>query len=204
MKKRILFLVFILLVVIFIVGFKKYQDIYRSTDNYQFLTDYNISLKSKVTYVNGLEALDVFNKERAILYIGDKEEELCQQNMAIFTNVIDKYDIINFYYLDISNELPLFQINDDKVSKVKDGSESYYKLIEYLDSVLNEKVILENNKEYKCGEKEIKLPFVITIEDGKILNYHEGLIKDEFDEKDNELRLKLTDIYSDMIVELIR
>ena len=48
------------------------------------------------------------------------------------------------------------------------------------------------------------MPFIITIKDQDLLNYHEGTLKEQdFNINNNEQRIKLTSIYSDMIVELL-
>lgn len=200
MKKKI---ILILIILISIIGclflYKNYQE-YIASDNYRFLSEYNIKLDN-VTYLNLNEALEVFDKQKAILFIGSKKNLDCQKIMDIFNNVMAKYEIINFYYLDIEDELPNFEIVDNKVVKNKDGSEDYYKLLAKLDPFLNEKIIKKGNQEYKTEEKEIKIPLIITIKDQNILNYY--YLKEEFNENDVEQRLKLTDIYSDMIVELL-
>ena len=200
MKKKIIFILIVLVVIIcsFFI-YKNYQE-YVESDNYKFLSDYNIKLDN-VTYVNINEALEVFDKQKAILFIGSKNNLECQKIMGIFNNVMKKYEIINFYYLDIENELPIFEIVDNKVVKNKDGSENYYKMLEKLDPFLNEKIIKKDNQEYKTEEKEIKIPLIITIKDQNILNYF--YFNEKFDENNIEQRLKLTDIYSDMIVELL-
>ena len=201
-KLIVLFIVIVSLVGVGFFWFKEKE--YQKTDLYKFKNDYNISLNTNIKYLNGEETINLFNKEKAILFIGSKNDEMCQNIMRVFTNVIDKYNIINFYYFDIDEEEPIFKIEDNKAIKVKEGSDSYYQLIEKLDVLLDEKIINENNKEYKTGEKELKLPFIITIKDQDLLNYHEGTLKEQdFNINNNEQRIKLTSIYSDMIVELL-
>lgn len=197
MKKKIIGLLIIVIILgSSIVGFKTYED-YQSTDNYRFFKEFNVKVNSNVTYVNNA---DVFNKERAIFLIG-ANDELSKKIIPLFTNVIDKYEIINFYYLNIDEEKSEFEVIDDKLNKVKDGSEGYYQILEKLDAILKERIIKEQDKEYKTLEKEIVTPFVITIENQNILNYYE--VNEKIDLNNNEERLKLVDIYSDLIVELI-
>ena len=150
-KLIVLFIVIVSLVGVGFFWFKEKE--YQKTDLYKFKNDYNISLNTNIKYLNGEETINLFNKEKAILFIGSKNDEMCQNIMRVFTNVIDKYNIINFYYFDIDEEEPIFKIEDNKAIKVKEGSESYYQLIEKLDVLLDEKIINENNKESIKQEK---------------------------------------------------
>ena len=208
MKKKFIILIILFLLIIsgFLLGYKYDYDL-KQTDSYKFNNEYNISLQNNVKYLNISKSLEILKNDNAIIYIGSANDETCQKVVPLLVNVINKYHIDNFYYLNIDDEEPTFDIIDNKLVKTKDGSEDYYKLLEILDPLLKEKIITKDGKEYKTNEKNITLPFVITIKNGSISNYHEGTVtlnnNSLFDDQNNEQRLKLIDVYSDMIIELI-
>ena len=209
MKKKI---IGCLIIIIILIGcgiflLKTNYD-YQKTDLYKFNKEYNLSLNSVIKYANINDLDAIFKSDQAVLFIGSSKDITCQKIIPLLNETINKYQLKNFYYLNIDNDKSEYDVVDNKVVKVKDGSEGYYKLLEKLEPLLLEEVIKKDNKEYKTGEKQINLPFVVTIKNGEIINYHENTVKlnnDQkiFDDKNNEQRLKLLNIYSDLIFEII-
>lgn len=208
MKKKILMIMILILIVISGLLLVKHEEDLKKTDAYKFNSEYHLSINNNVKYVNTTKALEVLKLDEAVLFICSSNNEICQKTVPILVNVINKYHLNHFYYLDISNDEPTFQIDsDNKVVKTKDGSEDYYKFLANLDPVLDENILKKDGKEYHTNEKKIGLPFVITIKNGAIYDYHEDTVtlnKEQlvFDDHNNEQRLKLIDIYSDMITRL--
>lgn len=204
MKKKVIILIFLVGLIWGGIILLKANNEYHNTDSYRFNEEYNLLLNTRVKYINANNLDNILNKDRAVIYIGTSKNEICHKVVPLLNEAVNKYNFNNFYYLNIDEEKPIFDIKDNEVIKVKDGSENYYKLIDLLDPFLKEYVIKKDNKEYKTGEKEIGLPFIIFIKDGKLQNYHEGTINQlDFDDKNSEQRLRLINIYSDLIVELL-
>ena len=207
-KKKMIIMVIVLLIIMcgILLGFKYNYD-FKQTDNYKFGNEYHTSLNNNVKYINTSKALEIMHNDEAVIYIGSATDETCQKIVPLLIDVVNKYHINHFYYLNIDDDVPAFDITDEKLVKTKDGSEDYYKLLEILDPLLKEKIIKKDGKDYKTNEKTISIPSVITVKNGNIDNYHEGTVtlnKDQlvFDEKNQEQRLRLIDIYSDMITKL--
>ncbi len=209
MKKKYIIVALVLLILIISgVVIIKYQKQYQQTDLYRFNNEYHILANSPVKYLDLSNVKSIFNKEEAFIYIGSANDETCRNIVPILLETVNKYQLKDFYYLNIDDEQSLYEVKDNKAVKIKDGSENYYQLLELLDPFLGEYTIIKDNKEYKTGEKRIKIPFVISIKDGNIDNYHESTIKlnsdqEYFDIKNNEQRLKLIDIYSDLISNIV-
>ncbi len=206
MKKKILLVIGLLIVIISGLLVYKYIDNYRHTDAYKFNNEYNVKT-DLVKYVPINEVADILKKDQAILYIGSSHDENCQKTMSLFVDTLAKYQFSSFYYLDVTDEEAIYDVIDNKAVKTKDSSEEYKNLLTVLDPLLKENVIRKDGKDYKTGEKKINLPFVLTIKNGEISNYHEqtvNLEKDQlfFDISNNEQRLKLIDIYSDLLCSL--
>ncbi len=207
-KKKMIIMVIVLLIIMcgILLGFKYNYD-FKQTDNYKFGNEYHTSLNNNVKYINTSKALEIMHNDEAVIYIGSANDETCQKIVPLLIDVVNKYHINHFYYLNLDEDVPAFDIADQKLVKTKDGSEDYYKLLEILDPLLKEKIIKKDGKDYKTNEKTISIPSVITVKNGNIDNYHEGTVtlnKDQlvFDEKNQEQRLRLIDIYSDMITKL--
>ncbi len=122
------------------------------------------------------------NKETFYVYFGSSYCPWCRSMVEEMVKMAKKNNIDKIYYVDIwdGDHVEIlrdtYKINDEnKLELVKDGSSSYKKLLEYLDDVLGEYTLTDNDgKEVKVGEKRIFAPNVIYVEDGKAIRITEG------------------------------
>ena len=102
MKKR--YIVMALIVICLIIGcyiMRIYQKKYQETDMYRFKEEYNLDVDCPVKYLKIEDIEDIFAKNQAVIYIGDANDETCHEIVPLLVDVINKYQIKDFYYLNI-------------------------------------------------------------------------------------------------------
>ena len=126
----------------------------------------------------------------------------------------DDYNIDTIYYINMKNERDAYEVKDGKLVYQKDekgndikGEKGYFKLLEALDSYLDDYVVTdEDSKEYDTGEKRIYVPLIIFVNDGKIVGTHTSTVKSQesgYDELTDEEYDELNGIYAEYIKELV-
>jgi len=183
LKKKVI-LIFILFISIFIVAScnkkeskeetsysKIFKEEYEELNNKE--TKYGSTYRSisidednpfeKVTADEIVEKIE--NNEEFYLYIGDKYCPWCRSVIEKFIEVAKNNNINKVYYVNIwdddINEIlrDKYELVDNVPTKTKDGTKSYYKLLEYFDSVLEDYTLTnDNNEEIQVGEKRIYAP----------------------------------------------
>ena len=135
------------------------------------------------------------NKETFYVYFGDKLCPWCRSVIETAIKVAKENNIEKIYYISIwddeGNEIlrDKYEMQDNKVIKVLDGTEEYNKLLEIFDDVLaNYTLTNSKEKEVKVGEKRIYAPNFIYIKDGKAIKLTDGI-----SDKQKEPREELTE-----------
>ena len=134
------------------------------------------------------------NKETFYVYFGDKLCPWCRSVIEKAIEVAKDNDIEKIYYVaiwdDEGNEIlrDKYELQDNKLTKVIDGSKEYYKILKYFDNVLSDYNLTdsEGNK-VSTEEKRIYAPNFIYVEDGESLRLTEGI-----SDKQKDSREKLT------------
>jgi len=122
------------------------------------------------------------NKESFYVYFGSTLCPWCRSVIEKAIEVANDNGIEKVYYVDIWNSegeeiLRDKYILDDnnKPLKTIDGTESYHKLLTYLDSVLSDYTYTLNDQELSYGEKRIYAPNFIYIAKGKPIRMTTGI-----------------------------
>ena len=228
MKKKqiIIFLVIAVLIVMTVVGILLFknnksnnEDAIKFKEEYEALNgtvregtnnkyrDIKISKNNPIKYVDTKETLKVLKSEKAIIYVGAEWCPWCRNAVPVLFEVAKSYDVKTIYYLDLDDEKSLFEVKDGKVKETRHGTDSYYDLLEKLDSVLDNYTLTEDEKTYETGEKRIYMPFIITIKNGKIVDTHTGTVEldkgqTSYDELTSKQHDELVNIYSEMFEKL--
>ena len=160
----------------------------------------SISETNTVKYISESDAVKMLENGTGIIYFGWNSCPWCR--ISTLTKVAEKKKE-NIYYLNILNIRSSFEVKDDELVNTKKGSKEYYKILELLDSELDNYYIYDNkNKEYDTKEKRLYAPTVVAVKDGKITSIHIGTLdsqKSGYDKLDSEQLKELENIFEDLI-----
>lgn len=188
MKKRFIFILFILIGLFVITGCSNNKDSLKFKEEYESLngtkTSYsdsnyrsvNISKRNPFVYSTADDILDMINnKETFYVYFGSSYCPWCRSVIeeAINSSIDNKIDKI--FYVDIwdgfHNEILRDTYETDSegnVRKTKNGTDTYYKLLKKFDNVLEDYTLTDDSShEVNVGEKRIFAPNFIYVENGK-------------------------------------
>jgi thiol-disulfide isomerase/thioredoxin len=161
----------------------------------------SINENNPFVYSSGEEIVSkIENKETFYVYFGSKLCPWCRSVVEKAIEVANKKGINTIYYVDIWDDegteilRDKYTLEDNTLTKIIDGTDSYYKLLEYLDNVLSDYTLTDSDgKTVETKEKRIYAPSFIYIENGKAVRLEEGISS-----KQNDSRGELT---SDILEE---
>ena len=158
----------------------------------------NISEDNPFIYATGEDIVEKIEKgETFYVYFGDKLCPWCRSAIEKAIEIANKHDVKTIYYVpiwdDVGNEVlrDKYEIENDKVLKVHEGTQAYYKLLDYLKDYISDYEFAANkNGGDKLGvnEKRIYAPTFIYIKDGETIKSTSGLSDEQKDARE-----KLTD-----------
>ena len=160
----------------------------------------DIDKNNVFVYKTDSEIIDVIEKEDAIIYFGYKESDPCRGLVQVLNEVAKENNIKKVYYVDISSIRDEYEVIDSTISKIKNGTDSYNKLLTKLDEFLHEYIIYDKyNESYPTGEKRLFAPTVIAVKDKSIIGIYESVITENdsyelTDEQSNHLNITLSEL----------
>ena len=134
-----------------------------------------IDSKNKIVYKTTEEVLDLIDKKKSfVLYFGFDTCPWCRSVIEKFIEIASLNNIDKVYYVDIWSDDHEEILRDkytldekNKPQKTVDGTDSYYKLLNYFDKFLEEYTLTTaKGKIVKIGEKRIFAPTFVYIEEG--------------------------------------
>lgn len=184
------------------VAYKEYK--------YQKLT---IDSNNPVVYADYDELVDVIENKTGVIYLGFPNCPWCRTALPVLLDVLEDYKVDKLYYMNIYDIRDSYTLVDGKVVIAKDedgkkikGTDGYFKLLDALDSVLDDYVLTDpEGAEYNVGEKRIYAPTVVFVKDGKIIGAHIDTVETQdngFDPLTKEEKKELYEIYEDYILEI--
>ncbi len=140
------------------------------------------------------------NKETFYVYFGDELCPWCRSVIEKAIEVAKKKNIDVIYYVKIWDKdgqeilRDKYAINDENnIEKIKSGTESYTKLLEYFDPMLAEYTLTKSDgSSIEVGEKRIYAPNYIYVENGEIKKLVEGISEKQTDSRE-ELTKEILD-----------
>ena len=132
--------------------------------------------------------------ETFYVYFGSPICPWCRSVIESAIKIADERDITKIYYVDVwddeGNEIlrSKYEVKDGKASKVKDGTKTYYKLLDYMKDYLRDFTLADGDKTIEVGEKRIYAPNFVYVKDGKTKKLITGK-----SEKQTDARGELTD-----------
>ena len=144
--------------------------------------DYNnvyISDVNTVKYQSEEETLKMIESGKGIIYFGYPTSEACRTIVPILVELGIELKT-NIYYLNIEDIRSEYKLEDKTLSKIKDGSKTYYKILNLLYNELENYYI----DGYNTLEKRIFAPTVLAV--------NNGIIKGIYFDKDSESKKEYT------------
>lgn len=214
-KKNKILLIFLIVLTILVVGLCTYAVINnkknnKNTDAIKFHNEYsklngkinelngknyvNVSISdtNTVKYVTEKKAVDLLENGIGIMYFGFSTCPWCRSLVSTLTKICEEKDE-TIYYLDVLDIRSTFELQDGKINKIKDGTKNYYRLLELLDSELEEFYLEdEAGNRYDAEEKRLYAPTIVAFNNGKITAIHVGTVDSQengYDEL-NEIQIK--------------
>lgn len=141
---------------------------------YREITIYS---KNKMVYKTTEEVLELIDKKKSfVLYFGFDTCPWCRSVVPTLASISKELNQ-EVYYIDVKDIRDTFELDDDNKPKlVKKGSKDYSKLLEKLESVLEDYTLTDSdNNEIKVGEKRIYAPSIVIVIDGKAKELTTGI-----------------------------
>ncbi|MBE6159400.1 MAG: thioredoxin family protein [Firmicutes bacterium] len=151
------------------------------------------------------------NKETFYVYFGSTLCPWCRSTIESAIKVAKEKNIETIYYVDVwddeGNEILRDKLEVDKKGKVKvakEGTESYYKLLDYFDEYLRNYDLTDSKgKAVESNEKRIYAPNYMYIENGNIKKLTNGKADSQKDAREelteqlkNEQLAKFRDFFN--------
>ena len=186
--------------------YEKYNNVINENNQKKY-PSVSIDKNNPIKYSNVDEIVDVIENKTGIIYFGYPECPWCRNAVPVLLNAAISSGVGQIYYLntkDIRNEM---QINDDgKIEEVKAGKDGYDKLLEAMDSILEEYMLLDQDgNEVSTGTKRLYVPLVVFVKDGEIVGHHLDVVEsleDPYTNLTGEQTEELYNIYLDNILKV--
>ena len=152
----------------------------------------SISKKNPMKISTASDIVDkIENKETFLVFFAFKECPWCRSVVEELLKAAKDKEVDTIYYVDVKNIRDVKEIKDGEVITTTEGDESYMKLIELLDPVLEEYTLTDDNGEkVSVLEKRIYAPNLVLISNGKAEQLETG-ISDELKDPYGELTDKI-------------
>lgn len=151
------------------------------------------------------EIVDILNNGTGVVYFGFDTCSWCRSMIETLLESVKTSKVVNFYYVDVKDIRSSFEVKKKKLVNTKEGTESYYKILEKLDDYLTDYKIEDNKKEYNTKEKRLYAPTVVTFKDGKIVGFHQNTVDSQEDPYlglSEQEKSDLKSIYDEMLSKL--
>lgn len=137
----------------------------------------NLSDTNTVKYVTEEEAVEILENGTGVIYFGFSTCPWCRNLVSTLTKVAEE-EKETIYYLDVLNIRSTFALEEGKLNKTRDGSESYYKILELLDEELDAFYLVdEAGNKYDTSEKRLYAPTLVAVSKGNITSTHVGTVE---------------------------
>lgn len=125
------------------------------------------------------------------LYVGDPLCPWCRSVLEKSIEIANEKEVNTIYYIDIwddeGNEIlrDKYELKDGKASKIVDGTEEYFNLLESFDSVLKDYNLTDKDATtIPVGEKRIYAPNYFYIKNGKVEKMIDGISDKQTDSRE--------------------
>ncbi len=154
----------------------------------------NIPEDNPMVYATAEEIIKMIdNKETFVVYFGFSDCPWCRSVIEELINVANDLNVEKVYYVDVKELRDVKELDENNnVVTTKEGDEHYMKLLEKLDSVLDDYTLTDKDgNEVSAGEKRIYAPNVVGVANGKPTELETGeseKLTNPYDELTDEMR----------------
>lgn len=150
--------------------YEKLNDTYAYDDvKYSSL---NINEDNPFVYTSAEKIVDTLKNGTGIIYLGYPKCPWCRNAV----NVLQYLNVDEILYLDMYEQRDTYEVENNELKKIKDGTDEYYEMLDLLSDILPDYEIEEDGQTYNVGEKRIYVPLVVGVKDGKIVGYHMDVV----------------------------
>ena len=160
----------------------RFEDASTVVDSVNFKTEYEnlnhenyeltIDKENPFKYLTDGNVLNVI-KGDSIIYFGYPEDCMSREVVNILLDLSKEKELENIYYMNVLVNRTNYELIDNELKKVSEGSSLYLEMIKFLDSNLESLEIKKDDVVYKAEDKIIDSPAILFIKDGKIVEYYD-------------------------------
>lgn len=164
----------------------------------------NVTLNdtNTIKYVTEKEAVELLDEGTGVIYFGFSTCPWCRSLVSTLAKVAEEENE-TIYYLDILDIRSAFELKDGKLNKIKDGSKSYYEILDELENELEDFILTdEAGNKFDTKEKRLYAPTLVAFNDGDVTGFHVGTVESQesgFDELNDKQIKELEKIVKDLI-----
>ena len=154
----------------------------------------NIPEDNPMVYATAEEIIKkIDNKETFVVYFGFSDCPWCRSVIEELIHVAQDLKVEKVYYVDVKELRDVKELDENNnVVTSKEGDKHYMKLLEKLDSVLDDYTLTDKDgNEVSAGEKRIYAPNVVGVANGKPTELETGeseKLINPYDELTDEMR----------------
>lgn len=186
---------------------KEYETLNNEGNSYndKKYLELDIDKENIVTYASEEKIVKILEDGNGVIYFGFPNCPWCRAMINPLLETAKENGVKKIYYLNIIELRDSYKVEDKKVLRTKEGSDSYYKILDELSDYLSDYKITDvKGKEYATGVKRLYAPTVVMVKNGEVKAFHEDVVESLTDpyaglteEQDKELR----EIFHDMIAK---
>lgn len=217
--KRIVVLLFVLLITLIITGCGNESDANKFKKEYEKLngekvegTNYkylslSIPKDNNIVYKTDTEIVDIIKNGTGVIYFGFSNCPWCRSMINNLLDVTSDLGISQVYYVDVSSIRDTLEFYEDgSIVRSNGGTIAYNELLDLLDEHLDYYVIYDkDNNPFETTEKRIYAPSVVVVKEGKVLGLTTGVsddLENPFDEISDNLKKESYDMLYNLIKEI--
>lgn len=169
--------------------------------------DVKIPTMNPIKYISALEAVEVLENEKGLIYFGAPWCPWCRNAVEVLFDVAHDNEIKTIYYVDMDTVRNIWEAKNGKLVKTQEEATGYYDLLKALDPILGDNTYVvedENGVKFDTKEKRIYMPLVVAFKDAKIVDYHVGTVdirqdQTKYSKLTSEQKKELTSIYQRLV-----
>ena len=167
----------------------EYESLNGKTINDKKVRNVSISKNNPFVYKTEDDIIEMMdNKESFVVYFGFSKCPWCRSVLETLIEVAKDQNLDTIYYVDVYDIRDTLKVGSDGSTKVeKKGTNGYYKILEYMDNVLDDYYVYQDNEKMYAKEKRIYAPNVVAVVDGKATKMTTGI-----SEKQTDAYMKIT------------